>query len=30
LGGLPTAVELEGQVWVFGLNLDPTSHDLDA
>jgi hypothetical protein len=30
LGGLPTVVELEGQVWVFGPNLDPTGHDLDA
>jgi hypothetical protein len=30
VGGSPAAVELEGQVWVFGPDLGPTGHDLDA
>jgi hypothetical protein len=30
VGGSPAAAELEGQVWVSGPDLDPTSHDLDA
>jgi hypothetical protein len=28
VGGSPAAVDLEGQVWVFGPDLGPTDHDL--